>query len=297
VVLYFPQLALETHPMSAPLKSCVFCGLPKKMTSEHVWGEWTKGYVERTANKLNHANVFVPRPGLPDPPSVRIRAGDHLDAQVRIVCADCNSGWLSRIQNDAKPILIPLFDGAAVTLDRAAQQHVAAWVTMATMTGEHLSGDQARVAIPQSDRTWIMEKGTPPPGWCVWIGHYPRQHNPAQWVKASFPVVNADELPEATTDQDLAPTMQTTAFSVGNLFAFAMSCHFPEIPLGWDWRTAPEARDLLKRIWPPSSSSIDWPPSPMSDVDALQSPHPLSPISTTLRCAEATAEGLNDQAI
>jgi len=36
-------------PMSAPLKTCAFCGLAKKMTSEHVWGEWTKGYVERTA--------------------------------------------------------------------------------------------------------------------------------------------------------------------------------------------------------------------------------------------------------
>lgn len=254
--------------MPAPLNTCAFCGLPKKMTSEHVWGEWTKGYVERTSNKHNHANVFVPRPGQPEPPKVRIRAGDHLDAQVHVVCSDCNSGWLSQIQNDAKPILIPLFEGGTITLDQTAQQLVATWVAMSTMTGEHLSQEQRRLAIPQSDRTWLMERRTPPPGWCIWIGRYPRQENPTLWVKASFPVVNADKLPDTITDEDLAPTMQTTAFSVGNLFAFAMSCHFPEIPLGWDWRTAPAARDLLKRVWPTSSTMVDWAPSPMSDDDA-----------------------------
>jgi hypothetical protein len=238
------------------------------MTSEHVWGEWTKGYVTRTANKHNHANVFVPKPGQPEPADVRIRAGDHLDAQVHVVCSDCNSGWLSQIQNDAKPILVPLFEGGTITLDETAQRLVATWVAMSTMTGEHLSREERRLAIPQSDRTWLMERRTPPPGWCIWIGHYPRGGNTMQWVKASFPVVNADELPDNIADQDLTPTMQTTAFSVGNLFAFAMSSHFPEIPKGWDWRTAPRARDLLKSIWPTSGEEISWPPLSMSDNDA-----------------------------
>jgi hypothetical protein len=254
--------------MSASLKTCAFCGLPKKMTSEHVWGEWTKGYIDRTANKHNHANVFVPRPGEPEPAEMRIRAGDHLDAQVNVVCSDCNSGPLSRIQNNAKPFLIPLFEGATAVLDQAAQQTVATWVAMATMTGEHLSKEQRRVAVPQSDRTWLIENLTPPSGWCIWIGHYPRKENLTQWVKASFPVVNSDKLPDTLTDDDLAPTMQTTAFSVGHLYAFAMSCHFPEIPRGWDWRTAPSARELLKCIWPSKPDAVHWPPSPMSDDDA-----------------------------
>jgi hypothetical protein len=162
----------------------------------------------------------------------------------------------------------PRFEGGTITLDQNAQQLVATWVAMSTMTGEHLSQDLRRLAIPQSDRTWLLERRTPPPGWSIWIGHYPRQENPTKWVKASFPVVNADKLPDIITDEDLAPTMQTTVFSVGNLFAFAMSCHFPEIPLGWDWRTAPTARELLKRVWPISSAAVDWPASPMSDDDA-----------------------------
>jgi len=61
--------------MSPTLKTCVFCGLSKKMTSEHVWGEGTKGYEQRTANKLSHANAYVPRPGAPESPILPIRAG------------------------------------------------------------------------------------------------------------------------------------------------------------------------------------------------------------------------------
>jgi hypothetical protein len=53
--------------MFASLKTSLFCGLAKKMTSEHVEREWTKGYVERTANKHTQANVFIPRPGEPAP--------------------------------------------------------------------------------------------------------------------------------------------------------------------------------------------------------------------------------------
>jgi hypothetical protein len=254
--------------MSDEPKTCIFCELAKKMTSEHVWGEWTKGYVERTANKHNHANVFVPRPGEPERPDVRIRAGDHLDAQVRIVCADCNSQWMSRIQQEAKPALISLFNGEQCTIDQTEQQQVATWCAMATMTGEYLSQDRARIVIPQSDRTWLMDHQTPPPDWCIWIGRYERQDNPTQWVKASIPVLNTDELPETISDHDRRPTLQTTAFTVGQLFVFSISCHFAEIPRGWDWRTAPAARTLLKQIWPLTHQTIEWPPASMTDVDA-----------------------------
>ncbi len=199
---------------------------------------------------------------------MRVRAGDHLGAQVSVVCADCNSGWLSQIQNAAKPILISLFDGSAITLGETDQTLVATWAAMATMTGEYLSNDLKRVAIPQSDRTWLMDKRTPPPGWCIWVGHYPRQQNATQWVKASFPVINADILPDSISDADLAPTLQTTAFSVGVLYVFAMSSHFSEIPRGWDWRTAPAARKLLKPIWPANPYGLGWPSGPMSDEDA-----------------------------
>jgi hypothetical protein len=249
-------------------KSCIFCEATRKMSGEHVWGDWTKDFVERTSNKHNHANVFVPEPGEPEPALVRIRAGDPLDSKVHVVCEPCNNGWLSVIQNNAKDRLVPLFRGVPCILSVDDQTAIAMWVAMATMTGEYLSADRKRLAIPQSDRRWLMERKSVPSGWHIWAGRYERKNWPAQWVKAGFPIVNADELPTEISDEDKRPTMQTTAFTVGKLFVFAMSSEFPEIPAGWDWRTAPLARTKLVKLWPATVQSIGWPPEAMSDADA-----------------------------
>jgi hypothetical protein len=254
--------------MTTEMKRCIFCGVAAKMSAEHVWGDWTKDYVARTSNKHNHANVFVPRPGKPEPTAVRIRAGDPLDSKVYVVCLPCNNGWLSAIQNQSKDLLIPLFDGRTCDLSPEDQSILATWMAMATMTGEYLSSDRSRIAVPQSHRTWLMDYKRPPAGWVIWAGHYERLNWPAQWVKAGFPIVDADELPEEMSDDEKRPTMQTTAFTVGKLFVFAMSSEFAEIPAGWDWRTAPLARTKLVKIWPTTGQAVGWPPPTMSDADA-----------------------------
>jgi hypothetical protein len=154
-----------------PDKHCIFClERPSNMTQEHVWGDWVTSHVPRTMNKHNHANVFVPRPRKPDPAEVRIRAGDPLSSQVKVVCGECNSGWLNRIQESAKPLLLPLFEGAAHSIDARAQAKIATWIAMATMTGEFMSQEERRVAISQADRSWLMAHSTAPSNWCIWIG-------------------------------------------------------------------------------------------------------------------------------
>ncbi len=128
------------------LKKCIFCQRSGNITYEHIWGDWTKSVVPRTSNKHTEARVTVLRTGEPDPPDVRIRAGDPLDASVPIACAECNNGWMSEIQNRAKPYLIPLFKGESCLLDYSAQSVIATWIAMASMTGEYMrkSGQAGR---------------------------------------------------------------------------------------------------------------------------------------------------------
>jgi hypothetical protein len=83
---------------------------------------------------------------------------------------ECNSGWLSRIQQSARPFLLPLFEGAAHSIGAEAQAKIATWIAMATMTGEFLSRDPARVAISQVDRSWFKKEYKVPSNWCIWIG-------------------------------------------------------------------------------------------------------------------------------
>jgi hypothetical protein len=259
--------------MHMTAKQCIFClERPSNMTEEHVWGDWVTSHLPRTMNKHNHANVYVPRPGQPDAPDVRIRAGDPLSSQVKVVCGDCNSGWLNRIQQVARPLLLPLFEGAEHKMDADAQAKIATWITMATMTGEFLSRDPKRIAVNQVDRTWLKAQSKAPSNWCVWIGRYQWQRSMPQWTHLSSHVLNTDTLPDALNGEIDRPNTQTTTFCLGEMFAFAMSSEFPEIPRGWDWRTVPSANFKLHWIWPMKQPEVTWPPATMTDAEAQAYP-------------------------
>jgi hypothetical protein len=249
-------------------KRCIFCGRAAKMTDEHIWGDWTRSYVVRTSKKHDFAAIGVPKPGKPDAPKVRIRAGDPLNSQVRVVCGSCNSGWMGRLQNMAKPFLIPLFNGNTMLIGAEGQTTIAAWIAMATITAEHLSRDPRQITISQSERDWLMQNQTAPSEWRIWIGRYQRRSWPRQWVRATFPILDSKVLPEVVSAADRLPNTQTTAFVVGKLFVFAMSGPFRQITRGWDWRSAPAGRSRLQQIWPVEKAPIYWPAGDMTDTDA-----------------------------
>ena len=230
-------------------KRCAFCNQPATMTREHIWGEWIKAFVPPAANKHGYQRIAVPRPGERVPEQPQIRAGNPVGATVPVVCTPCNSGWMSRLQERAKPYLIPLFDGQDVRLSADAQTAIAQWATMATMTAEYLGRDARSVAVSPEDRALLMA-GTIPKGWRIWIGLLARPGWRRQWQHAVLPILDAERLPENVTEDERRPNTQTTTFTVGRLLVTVISCPFPSITRGWDWRTAPRARGALRQIWP-----------------------------------------------
>ena len=119
--------------MSKPRKRCIFCG-DIGISKEHIWGDWLKHYVKTILPKHTLNTVTVNRPGTPNVASLRIRAGDPLRSKARVVCEKCNNTWMSEIQNAAKPLLIPMFEGEIRVLGHATQEIIATWIAMATMT-------------------------------------------------------------------------------------------------------------------------------------------------------------------
>jgi hypothetical protein len=201
-----------------------------------------------------------------------IRAGDPLSSQVKVVCGDCNSGWLNRIQEAARPLLLPLFEGSPHTIDAVAQAKVSTWIAMATMTGEYMSQEERRVTVSQADRSWFMAHSEAPSNWSIWIGRYRWHRSVPQSSHLSLHVLDSDTLPEHLVDEHHRPNTQTTSFCVGQLFAYAMSSQFSTIPRGWDWRTASTANTKLHRIWPIETPEIIWPPAEMTDAEAESYP-------------------------
>ena len=254
--------------MSNNIKNCIFCGAAGKLSDEHIWGGWTSKYVPRPTNKHNFHSVVATTPTQEKSEPLRIVPGDPLNSKVRVVCKPCNNGWLSQIQEKAKPYLIPLFDGQTATLGKEAQRWIATWAAMATMTGEYLSRDMQNVAVPQQERTKFMRTRRPPQNWRIWIGKYEREKWAGQWRHNSFPIYSEDKIMEVTASGKRLPNHQTTSFIIGKLFVHVFSGHFRGIIMRWDWQNAPRALNALRQVWPIEQNVVHWPGAVMTDRDA-----------------------------
>jgi hypothetical protein len=252
--------------MVEQLKRCIFCGSDDKLTSEHIYGEWLKAYVPRTHNKHEFQHIKSGSPGIHEFADKKIKAGDPVNSQVRVVCGSCNSGWMSGLQNRAIQFLTPLVRGEFSELNIAAQTAIAAWAAMATMTSEFRKPQ--KIVIPQDERTWLKQKLTPPLNWRIWIGRYNRETWGGQWVRSTLNIGSKKDIEEWLTDDLRAPNVQTTTFVVGELYISVLSGPFQPLIDTWDWRTARRARARLVQIWPIKYLNIFWPPPPIPDADA-----------------------------
>lgn len=237
------------------------------MSNEHVWGDWLKQYVRPTMNKHNYQAVRINQPGERATESVRLRTGDPLRSKVKVVCADCNNRWLGDIQKRAKRYLVPLIAGERTALGNPAQEVVAAWSAMATMTAEFIDPDQTTIGVPQSDREWLMNNRTAPAGWRVWLAHYRRGRWPVQWAHFTLPILAAADVPRESPTGFVLPNTQVTTFVVGNLFVHAMSSVDEENIRGWA-TMLPRHFRLLIPILPQRESLIAWPPASITDQTA-----------------------------
>jgi hypothetical protein len=257
--------------MAAPPKKCIFC-VNAAMSNEHVWGRWISRYVKEEMKKHHFHAERIHGPGEPTTQSTTLHAGPPLRGKVKVVCKGCNSGWLSIIQETAKPILISLIQGKNTVLGRDAQQKIARWATMATMTGEYLDRDPevGNISISQAEREWLWKNNTPPSeGWRIWVARYQRYKWIGRWYHSVMPILKSADIPESAIDDYPSPNTQTTTFAVGELYIHVMStCSEPTIVNQWIWPIASRPGRLLTQIWPPRESIIAWPPESLTDGDA-----------------------------
>lgn len=113
---------------------CVFCGATP-LTNEHVWPQWMRN-LEGPKLVRQIAHDYGPYP-LP-----RVTwSGDHavlhsevrngrpapMDATVKIACGRCNGGWMSRLEQRAKPVLSAMTSNDEMVLPVDDVEMIAAW--------------------------------------------------------------------------------------------------------------------------------------------------------------------------
>jgi hypothetical protein len=243
---------------------CIFCGA-SPLTKEHIWADWLRAYIPKNMPHHHSARSILNS----DQSVEQVRKkqpGDPRSRQLKIVCAHCNNGWMSRLQEAAKPILIPLLQGKPSTLNRSRQQIVSAWSAMTVICAEYLQ--PLSLSIPVTARRWLYQHKMAPNNFRIWIGNYERGDWVPHWVHTSLRISEHEGVQGWTVHPDGTPrpNTQVTTFIAGQLFLHAFTCPFPEILAKPEITNMVDSR--LLQIWPIEHAFIAWPTTIITDREA-----------------------------
>ena len=122
-------------PYAKGRASCIYCGSYHPMSDEHIWADWLREYIPRNMPRHKFVSAVVYPDTAKNSYKVTRREGDPHSRKLKIACQPCNSGWMSQLQTNAKPYLVPMLQGMKTGLYRNGQTAIAAWITMFVMTG------------------------------------------------------------------------------------------------------------------------------------------------------------------
>jgi hypothetical protein len=245
--------------MARPQRFCIFCGRPG-LTHEHVWPDWLKQYIPKDMTDYTALTATI------HPTHSELRRkkqpGDIRSRRLRIVCKECNNGWMSRLQENAKPSLLHLVQGEVTAFDVPTQSLLSSSVAMFVMVAEYF--DPYKVTTSQEQRTYLFENGrAPSSNWRIWIGDYQRSKWVGHLAHFAVPISSPEYVPEIMDNGLPRPNTQTMTFVVGRLYVHVASS-MTDIFENWRlYRT-----DLLAQIWPIQRNIIGWPLKAMTDRDA-----------------------------
>ena len=120
--------------MNKPRGYCIFCG-GGNLTKEHFYPDWmapllppSAGYGEQIGSVHPERRAQVSRDAK--------RPASIATKKMRVVCGECNSGWMNRLEAKARPHLTRMIQGKRFMLTPDEQSSVAKWAVMKAMTAE-----------------------------------------------------------------------------------------------------------------------------------------------------------------
>lgn len=160
------------HGVLSPPKErpCSYCGQIRLIGREHVLPNWLRAVFPHPDVQVSHVIRRADKLTLEGPVSLLAARGssdgktDPYNQVVWHTCEPCNTGWMSRLQNDARPLILRLAQGDRWPLSSDEKALLSRWAAMTAINVEVHGG---LPSTSQSQRTHLMA-GTPLRGW--WIG-------------------------------------------------------------------------------------------------------------------------------
>ncbi|MFE9098917.1 hypothetical protein [Streptomyces sp. NPDC007264] len=219
-------------------KVCVFCG-GTPLTKEHVLPRWLKVALDPTVQRHRYIRLSVD--------TVRRHDAPPLNDQVKVVCSNCNSGWMNQLEENVRSFLPDLIRGTPCVIDAEAQRALASWSLKTVLMFQHTHPPEVRGVIPAGDFTRFYEVCEPTQSMLGRLGfmNYPPDD--------SVPLVD-------TLCQGYGTVESGGVAWIGTLKIGCMVVQIIRAPDVADgYKLAPyEALPSLRQMWPPDDL-IEWP--------------------------------------
>ena len=140
--------------------ACAFCGRTPT-TNEHIFPRWLERYLpadrrqQREVARYGKGGFDISHPVI------------GLDFRVNRVCAPCNNGWLSALEEESIPVLHTLIKGLELRLlNPREQRQIALWAVKTAMLTDLTQADpvlgfnlrsrlRTHRAVPAGTRVWL----------------------------------------------------------------------------------------------------------------------------------------------
>lgn len=246
-------------------KICIFCG-GKPLSREHIWSQWTYQIFPKRRDGT-HDRIVGVTIGADGPKAYTIsrktHQGDVSTTKVKAVCKQrCNNGWMSRLEECAKPTLTKLMTATPTVLHSDDAKIISAWAAMKVMVSEY--GTTEDVVSLQSERQFVMDNLAAPKNWNIWVASHHGDAWRSGYMRHSATLGLVDEKGNPKPlNETLAKNTQYVFLGVGHLLIIVLSSQVPGKSFSLDHRLS----HIVRRIHP-FVGDVRWPPlAAISDAD------------------------------
>jgi len=231
-------------------RTCIFCSKKGGISKEHFWPEWLGQYLPKSSEDRNISELHAAEGKAPKRLQNRTeRQGNVITKKIRVVCRECNNGWMSVLEEKVKPIIASLLGGHSCKLNKEQINDLSLWAAVKAIVGEHAEGRMA--LTPSADRYLLYKDHTIPEYFRIFAGVHSSETKTA-YIRHSTTISLTMDGPDPPLPPDIRRNIQTVDFLVGPLLLHVVAVRVAGLNIDELFSSS-----VLARLWPPSLEEID----------------------------------------
>ncbi len=201
-------------------RTCIFCE-GKGLSKEHFWPDWISNHIFKSDTDKHTAEVYSGEvKSKPELEKKTERSGNLITKKFRVVCVECNNGWMSQLEESIKPFILSVIQNKEMTLNCEQVAMLARWVAMKVLVAEQ--DHDGTQATPADDRRIFYENSKIPSYFRVYIARH-ETDSEAAYHRHSMTLALSESGPLSDM-KGLERNTQSVSFLIGPLFFYVVAC-------------------------------------------------------------------------